>query len=121
MPCRKIPPRAGVPVKFSLLADAVNFLLDGELIQARQRQAQKQTDSAVEHHESITESALDFFRCAFGCCRIRNAPVSGHRLSWPDRTRFARRVVANGEHKIHLRRARLCELLPILAAQSACR
>src|ERR1700733_7102232 len=41
-----------------------------------------------------------------------------HRLSRPDRTRFALRVIANGDNEIHHRRARLSEFIPTLAAQT---
>src|SRR6266436_1163857 len=41
-----------------------------------------------------------------------------HRLARPYRTHFLRRVVANSEDKIHLRRFGLCKLFPTLAAQA---
>src|SRR6266496_2620570 len=50
-----------------------------------------------------------------------NAPVRGHRLSGPDQATFRRRLIAYREHKVHERRARRGELVPVLTAQALCR
>ena len=111
----------GFPVRpeASFPADAVNFVFDCELVQIREGKRKKQADSAIERQESVPKSAVDLLRSACGCRGVRNAPVSRHRLAGPYRAHFARGIVANGEHKIHFRRAGLCEFLPIFAAQSA--
>ena len=41
-----------------------------------------------------------------------------HRVAGPDRADFARRLIADREHEIHLRRVRLGELIPALRAQA---
>src|SRR6266571_9054277 len=48
---------------------------------------------------------------------IGYTPMRRHRLPRPDGTHFLRRIVANGEDKIHLRRFRFGKLCPALAAQ----
>src|SRR6516225_7253503 len=45
--------------------------------------------------------------------------MSGHRSPGPHRTNLARRLVADGEHKIHDWRTRFGELVPAFAAQPA--
>ena len=45
--------------------------------------------------------------------------MSGHRIPGPHRANFARRLVADREHKIHDGRRRFGELVPAFAAQSA--
>src|SRR6516164_5712869 len=44
--------------------------------------------------------------------------MRGHRLAWPHRTNFARRVVADSEGKIERRRAGLGELVPRLRTKA---
>src|SRR5260370_16809418 len=44
--------------------------------------------------------------------------MRGHRLPWPDRADFFRRVVAEGNDKVELRRTRLGEVIPTLAPQT---
>src|ERR1700674_635238 len=43
--------------------------------------------------------------------------MRGHGLAGPYGADFAGGVIANGENKIHLRSARLCEFIPTLAAK----
>src|ERR1700693_119066 len=43
-----------------------------------------------------------------------------HRLARPDRTYFSGGVVANGEHKIHLRRPWFPKFIPRFAAKALC-
>jgi hypothetical protein len=44
--------------------------------------------------------------------------MGGHRLAGPHRADFVSGIVANGENKIHVRRAGLGEFVPAFAAQS---
>jgi hypothetical protein len=44
-----------------LAADAVYGPLDGELVESRKRQAEKQADPAVEQHKSAAKGTLDLF------------------------------------------------------------
>src|SRR4029077_10970942 len=55
---------------------------------------------------------------AFGLCRIGHAPVRRHRLTGPQRARFARRVVTDGEHEIELWRAGIGKFAPRLRAKA---
>ncbi len=50
-----------MPECLSLLAYAVNFLLDCQLAERGKRQAQKERNSAVENHKSFPKRALDLF------------------------------------------------------------
>src|ERR1017187_499945 len=108
-------------MRFSLRADAINFLLNGQLFEARDRQAEKQVDSTIKNHICVPESPFDLRRRAFNCCRIGYAPMTSDGLSRPDRTGFARSVVADGKYKIQLRRAGFRELVPTFATQACCR
>ena len=49
--------------------------------------------------------------------RIGNAPMRRHGLARPERADFLGGVVAYREHEVHLRRARLRELVPAFAAR----
>src|ERR1700735_876396 len=102
----------------SLLADVVNFFFDGERVQTRQRQAQKQTDSAVECHERVSEGALDHFGATVYGGGIGNAPMRGHGLARPDGAGFLRGIVADGKYEVHARGRRLCEFAPTLAPRA---
>ena len=44
-----------------LLPNVVDFLLQGERIERRERKTEKQADASVEHTESLTKSMLDLF------------------------------------------------------------
>src|SRR6516165_7596322 len=72
----------------------------------------------MQHPIRILERKRDLGRRAFGFGRIGNAPMRGHRLAWPHRTNFARRVVADSEGKIERRRAGLGELVPRLRTKA---
>src|SRR5215831_767137 len=80
--------------------DDVQFLLQYEVVHGRERQAEEQSDAAVEQEEHVSECPLDFFFGSFDCCGVRDSPMSRHRLSEPDRTDFLRRIVADGKDKI---------------------
>jgi hypothetical protein len=41
--------------------NVVDFLLQGERIERRERKTEKQADASVEHSESLTKSMLDLF------------------------------------------------------------
>jgi hypothetical protein len=42
-----------------MLADAVEFFFDGQFVEAGERQAEEQTDAAVQDREGIVKGALD--------------------------------------------------------------
>src|SRR5205807_6878933 len=102
-------------------ADVVNFLLESKPIEAPQRKAEEQIDSAVENKKCFAEGPFHFGRCPLNRCRVGHAPVCGYRLPWPDWADFFRRVVTNSEHEIQFRRLRLGELVPVLASQPCTR
>jgi hypothetical protein len=41
--------------------NVVDFLLQGERMERRERKTEKQADASVEHSESLTKSMLDLF------------------------------------------------------------
>jgi len=43
------------------LPNVVDFLLQGERIERRERKTEKQADASVEHSESLTKSMPDLF------------------------------------------------------------
>src|SRR6266404_4299478 len=102
---------------FTSLADAIDFFLDGELVEARKRQAKQQAYPAVKHHEGIAKRAFDLLRRSYYGGRIGNTPMGGHRLTGPDGANFLGGVVADREYEIELRCSGLSELVPIFAAQ----
>jgi len=88
-------------------ADAIDFFLDGQFVQTGKRLAEEQADPSFENQVGITKGALDLIGRAFNYRGIGNAPMCGHGLPGPDGARLLRRVVANGEDEIHLRRSGL--------------
>jgi len=77
------------------------------LIERSDRQRGEHADTLRQHPVGILEREGDFCSRAPGRCRIRNAPVRGHRLSGPDGTGFASGIVANGKYKIESGRSGL--------------
>src|SRR5262245_6381991 len=102
----------------SLPPDPLNFLLQSQFVQARQRQCQKQTDPAIQCHEGLPKGTRNLIRRSLHSRRIGHPPVRGHRLTRPYGTDLLRSVVANRENKVHLWRTRLRKLIPALAAHA---
>ncbi len=71
-------------VLLSLLPDLVNLLLDRQVVEAGNRQAQKQANPAIQCHESLAISTLDLVGRTLDRGRIGNAPMRRHRLAGPD-------------------------------------
>src|SRR5260370_18748715 len=92
------------PVSILVTADAIDFLLDGQLIQTPKRQAQEQADPSFEQQVGIAKCVLNLLLSTFGFGGIGYAPMRRHRLPRPDGTRFLGRIIANGEDKTHFRR-----------------
>src|SRR5580704_735797 len=113
--------RCGERVRISLLSDAVDFFLDGEMIEGRQRQGEEEADSAIEMHESVAKCFVDLFGRACNCSGIRDTPMSGHRLAGPDGANLAGSVVTNSKNKIQFGGPGLGEFVPRLAAESRSR
>src|SRR5262249_31773429 len=92
--------------------------LQAEPVEAADRQRGKNPDALMEHAVGLLEGETDLRRSAFGLRRIGHAPMGRHRLARPHRTALAGGVVADGEHEIDERRARLRELAPRLRAEA---
>ena len=82
----------------------------------RRGRLMKVADAVLHVAECSLERRLLLQIGAFDGSRVLDAPMRRHRLAGPDRTCFARGVVANGEHEIHRGRARAGEFLPALRA-----
>src|ERR1700734_2535090 len=93
-------------------ADRVELFLQAQLIERAQRQADENSDAVGQHAERIGKRQAHFRLGAGGKRRIGDAPMRGHRLARPHRAGFRRRVVADGEDEIELRRARAGKFRP---------
>ena len=82
------------------LANIVDFLLQGERIERRERKTEKQADASVEHSESLTESMLDLFWRSLDGGWVGDTPMCGHGLPRPQRTDLVRCVIADCEDEI---------------------
>src|SRR5690606_24860029 len=70
--------------------DGVETLLQGEVVERGQWQADEYRDAVAEHPECFGESEPDFGFGAGRGRRIGNAPMRRHRLARPDRAAFRR-------------------------------
>src|SRR5450631_2755393 len=103
----------------SLPADVVDFLLEREPVEGREREAQEEADSSIQQKESFTESLLHLLFGSLHGGGIGDTPVGGHRLARPHRADFVRCIVTNGENEIEPGGVRLGELFPALTAQAS--
>src|SRR5215218_4640547 len=106
---------------FLQMANGLKPSAHREPIKADQRQVEERADPALQELEGAKEG-LFFVRvrtCDSGW--VLDAPMRDGRVSWPDRTGFTCRAVADGEHKIHDRGSRSHELVPAFRAVSVCR
>jgi len=101
-----------------LQSDAINFALDGERVEAGDRQREEETNSTVKRGEGIAERAFNLLGRAAEVSGIGDAPMRGNGLAGPDGAGFVGGVVANGENKIHFRRIGRCEFIPTFAAET---
>ena len=65
------------------LPNIVDFLLQGECIERRERKTEKQADASVEHSESLTKSMLDLFWRSLDGGGVGDAPMRRHGLTRP--------------------------------------
>jgi len=96
----------------SCFTDPIDLLLDRELTKRSEWERKKEPDAAVEHDESIAKGARNLFGRAFYGRRIRNAPMSCHRLSRPKGAGLVGGVMADSEYEVQVGRARSGELVP---------
>jgi hypothetical protein len=108
-------------VRFSLLADPVDFFLDRERIETLKGQGEEETDSAVEHNEGVAKCPFNLFRRSRHQRRVRHTPMRGRRLTRPDGAHFLHGVVADRKNEVQLRRPGSGKFAPILAPQTLCR
>src|SRR6516164_6665523 len=106
------------PDRLLFSRDPSKRTLDGRGAQTLKRQTQEKADAPVERHEGVAKCALDLRIRTWRVSRIRNSPMRRYRLARPHRTDFPRRVIAQGEDKIHRRGPRFRKFIPTLAAQS---
>ena len=102
-------------------ADVVDGFLDGQFIEAGERETEEKADAAVEKQERFAKRTLDAFGWSFNRGGIGNAPMRGHGLAGPDGADFTRGIIANGENKIEFGRAGFRKFVPTLAAQTSTR
>src|SRR5258707_15876189 len=91
------------------LPNVVDFLLQGERIERRERKTEKQADASVEHSESLTKSMLDLFWRPLDGGGVGDTPMRRHGLPKPQRTDLIRCVIADCEDEIKRRGIRLRE------------
>jgi hypothetical protein len=58
-------------------ANLIEFTLESKIVESFEREGQEQTDSAIEHKESVSKCALDIGFVATHRRRIGNTPVRG--------------------------------------------
>ena len=101
-----------------LLADAVEFVLNCQGLEAVEREAEEQLDAAFESEEGIAKGTLDLFGGAGRGRRIGDAPVRGDGMAGPDGAGFVRSAIANSNDEVHRRSTRFGEFVPAFAAQA---
>ena len=114
----EIDERGKMPTSLAL-SDLSQLGLQTQLVEARVRQAQEQTDAAVENQKRLAKGGLFFFRSAAHRGRVSESPVRRRRMPRPHWAHSLRSVIAEGEDEIQFRRAWLRELVPTFAAQIA--
>jgi hypothetical protein len=68
------------------LPNVVDFLLQGERVEHRERKTEKQADASVEHGESLTKSMLDHFWRSLEGGGVGDTRMRRHGLAKPQRT-----------------------------------
>ena len=99
------------------MSDLVELLLQGQLAQLVQGEADKNADPVGQHAQSVGKGQVSFGFTTLGFRWIGKTPMGSHWLAGPYRTDFLRRVVADCENEIELWRVGSRELIPWLRAQ----
>jgi hypothetical protein len=99
------------------LPNVVDFLLQGERVERRERKTEKQADVSVEHGERLTKSMLDLFWPSLDGGGVGDSPMRRHGLPRPQRTDLVRCVIADCEDEIKRGGIRLREFIPGLARE----
>jgi len=87
------------------MTNVFNLLLYGKRVEAGQRKAQEQTDSAFKRYIRVAKRFLDLRLCARDRSGVRGTPMCRHWLTGPDWADFLGCVIANREYKIEFRSA----------------
>ena len=83
----------------------------------RQWQGDEAGNTGVQSGVRIHEGMAYFRFAPRHGSRVRHTPMGAHGMARPERTHLARRITANGEHKIHFWCIFPCELVPALGAE----
>jgi hypothetical protein len=109
----------GADVSFGQpLTNLPDVLVQCESIQLFEWQARKKLNAATKGMGCISKRLALLDVGASYRCRIRHAPVRGHRLPRPERTRLGGGLIVDRNHKVELRRVRSGEFFPALASQA---
>src|ERR1700722_7483606 len=103
----------------SLFSDRIDFLLQREAVESRERQAEEKTDPSIQQKECLAECLLDLLPRSLHRSWIGNAPMRGHRLAGPYRTYFIRGVVTDRENEIEFGSIASGKLVPTLATKTS--
>jgi hypothetical protein len=101
-----------MPVPSASAANRRGRSNERQLVDAAQREVREHADAVLEIAEGGDEGGFLHDVRSFDRRRILDAPMSGHRLTWPHRAAFSRGAVADGEHEVHHRGVGRGELLP---------
>src|SRR5690606_14888242 len=101
-----------------LFAYVAHFALQRAGIEAVDRQGEHQLDPPLQHERGVQECLRLLLGRAFLRGGIGDSPMGRHRLTRPDRARFAGSVVADGENEVEVGRPGAGEFLPALAAKA---
>jgi len=88
------------------LPDLIELLLQRQLAQLVDGEADKDADPIAQHAQSVGKGEGSLCISTFSFHWIGEPPMRGHRLARPDRTDLLRRVVADGENEAAARRVR---------------
>ncbi len=94
------------------MANLSHFGGQAGFLQTCERQGEEKGNAPPRVSKGDNEGALAIHVAPFNRRWVRNAPVRSDWLSGLDRADFTGRIVANGEHEIHDRSARIGKLIP---------
>lgn len=100
-----------------LTADVIEPALEGEAVEAGERQCEEKTDAAVEEEEGIAEGCGNVTGGVANRAGVGNTPVGSHRLTGPNRTNFFGGVITKSKDEIQFGSAGLGEFIPAFAAE----
>src|SRR5579864_1069873 len=102
----------------SLFPDPIDPSLDRQLVEARQRQPEEQSNTAIECHKRVAKRPLQHRLILAGISGIGNSPMRRHWLAGPDWTSLLGCRIAECEHEVHSWCSVSRKFAPALAAKS---